>query len=113
SIVLYILCVFSWWLFSFIRFVNSEYELEKENLALTVQIIRDNITQKIENGYLIENNSPHQYFIANEDKIRKIHLELNNLYNIKTNISVVDTFARVSELISIKLAESESLKIKE
>jgi signal transduction histidine kinase len=101
------LFVFSWWLYSFVSLVTAEYELEKENLNLTALLVRKKLISSIEDMYTNKDELPYTFYNINKDTILKIHRNLNKDFDIKTNLSLADTNAYFTNMISIDVVKEE------
>ncbi|MDP2174771.1 MAG: HAMP domain-containing sensor histidine kinase [Bacteroidota bacterium] len=103
--------VFSWWLYSFISLVSSEYKLEKENLNLTSLLVRKRIITSVEQMYDNKAESPYDFYLNNIDTIKKIHANLNQEFAIMTHLSLADTNAYFTNMISVSVVKEEFDKI--
>jgi signal transduction histidine kinase len=103
--------VFTWWLYSFISLVTSEYELEKENVNLTTLLVRKKLISNIEKMYENKNELPYHFYIRNKDTVSKIHLILNQEYDIHTNLTLIDTNAYFTNMFSVSVLDGTYKKI--
>jgi two-component system phosphate regulon sensor histidine kinase PhoR len=103
------MAVFGWWLYSFINYARTEYRLEYRNLRLKAQVIQSKITQYIDFKHTDKSLSPYRTYLKYKDKIISLHNDLNNDSNfqIRTNLTVIDTTGTLFNMINISIHESE------
>jgi two-component system phosphate regulon sensor histidine kinase PhoR len=106
-IIIYIIAVFGWWLYSFIDYAKKEYKLEYNNLRLNAQVIKTKITEFIDFKQRDKSMSPYKTYLEHRQEIKNLHSDLNKNFGIKTNLSLSDTTGTLFHMISISIHESE------
>ena len=65
-VIVYIVAVFGWWLYSFIRYTEKEYKLEYNNLKLNSFVIHNQVNEYIDKLQGNESESPYSIYKKHE-----------------------------------------------
>ncbi len=106
-VIVYIIAVFGWWLYSFINYTEKEYKLESNNLKLNSFVIHNQINEYIDKLQGTETQSPYSIYKKHVREINSLHESLNNGYNIKTSLSIVDSNGNLYNLLKIDISPEE------
>lgn len=106
-VIVYIIAVFGWWLYSFINYTEKEYKLESNNLKLNSFVIHNQVNEYIDKLQGNEAISPYAIYKKHVKEINSLHKSLNNEYNIKTSLSIVDSNGNLYNLLKIDIAPEE------
>ena len=106
-VIIYIIAVFGWWLYSFVSYTKKEYQLEYNNLKLNALVIKNGLIEYIEEKQAEVQTIPYEAFKAAEFEIRKKHQELNERYKVKTELVVINSTSNLHNLIEVKIAPEE------
>jgi signal transduction histidine kinase len=105
-VIVYIIAVFGWWLYSFITYTEKEYQLENSNLKLNALLIQDKISNYIIVQEKFPEEKPYVIFKRHEASIISLHQNLNKTFKIKTHMIIGDTL-KVHDFIKIKIDAQE------
>ncbi len=106
-VIVYIIAVFAWWLYSFISYTEKEYKLENNNLKLNSFVIHNQINEYIDKLQGNQAESPYSKYKQHAKEIKSLHESLNIEYNIKTSMSIVDSNGNLYNLLKITIAPEE------
>lgn len=106
-VIVYIIAVFGWWLYSFINYTEKEYKLENNNLKLNSFVIHNQINEYIDKLQGNEVESPYTIYKLHAKEIKSLHESLNIEFNIKTSMSIVDSNGNLYNLLKITIAPEE------
>lgn len=106
-VIIYIVAVFGWWLYSFVSYTEKEYQLEGSNLKLNALVIKNGIIEYIEDKQAESHAIPYEVFKAAEVEIRKKHQALNAQYKVRTELIVINSTNNLHNLIEVKIAPEE------
>ena len=106
-VIIYIVAVFGWWLYSFITYTEKEYKLEFNNHKLNSFVIHNQLNEYVDKLQANGSESPYFIYKKHENEIRSLHQNLNKEYNIKTALSVEDSNGNLYNLLKIKIAPEE------
>ncbi|MEZ4804156.1 MAG: HAMP domain-containing sensor histidine kinase [Bacteroidia bacterium] len=105
-VILYIIAVFGWWLYSFITYTEKEYQLENSNLKLNALLIQDKISNYIIVQEKFPEEKPYAIFKRHEASINSLHQNLNKTFKIKTHMVFEDSM-KVHDFLKIKIDAAE------
>jgi signal transduction histidine kinase len=106
-VIVYIVAVFSWWLYAFVEYTEKEYKLEYNNLGLNAKVIQFEMLEYLGNNHKPDEQSVYQTYLAKKDEIELRHKQLNQFYKISTHLTVKDTSAGLHRLLSINVDSKE------
>lgn len=94
-------------MYSFINYTEKEYKLESNNLKLNSFVIHNQVNEYIDKLQGNEAISPYAIYKKHVKEINSLHKSLNNEYNIKTSLSIVDSNGNLYNLLKIDIAPEE------
>jgi signal transduction histidine kinase len=106
-VIVYIIAVFGWWLYSFINYTEKEYKLEYNNLKLNSFVIHNQINEYIDKLQGSETQSPYSIYKKHVKEVNSLHESLNKGYNINTSLSIVDSNGNLYNLLKIDISPEE------
>lgn len=106
-VIIYIIAVFGWWLYSFITYTEKEYKLEYNNLKLNALVIQNKVSEHVDILHFDKNTKPYHTYLNNKAEIEKLHKELNEQFSTKTSLNLNDTNSNVQSLFIVKIKPEE------
>lgn len=111
-VIVYIIAVFGWWLYSFVTYTEKEFQLEYNNLGLNAKVIQFELVEFLEKRIHSKQMNPYHTFHVYEPEMRELHTQLNKQYRIKTEMVLRDSSSLLHELIIINVAKEEFKSIR-
>ncbi len=105
-VIIYIVAVFGWWLYSFITYTEKEYQLEYTNLKLNELVIKNGVVELLESK-LGKNGNAYEVYKANEKLVLEKHQDLNESFKVKSQLLVIDSNTNLHNLIDVKIDPTE------
>ena len=106
-VLIYIVAVFGWWLYSFITYTEKEYSLEHNNLKLNAMVIHNRISEYIDFHKADRSEKPFHTYKRHEAAILNLHKDLNSQYRTSTAMVLKDTSGNLHSLIDIRIRPEE------
>lgn len=106
-VVVYIVAVFGWWLYSFVLYTEKEFQLQYNNLGLNARVIQFELVEFLDKRVHKVRLKPYQAYEQYEKEIRNLHEQLNHQYKIKTNLSIRDSNSLLHELMVVEVDKRE------
>src|SRR5690606_28381572 len=106
-VILYIIAVFGWWLYSFIHYNNEVYNNEKKVLDLKARLIQHELTDYLDKVHDQNSGLPIYAYRNNKKEIQKMHADLNQYHGINTELHLKDTNSPLESFFQVRASEYE------